>query len=90
MDGTSARAVLGLCSDASRQDIKNAYRRHVKTAHPDRGGDSADFARLTAAYDVALAGARVRRSSHPFVVAMAERPSKRRSFAEELTLAMGH
>lgn len=31
---------------------KRAYRRHAKTAHPDKGGDAEAFRRLTAAYDL--------------------------------------
>lgn len=46
-----ALAVLGVDSAADQSAIKTAYRERVKTVHPDRGGDEAEFRRVTAAYD---------------------------------------
>jgi curved DNA-binding protein CbpA len=43
---------LGVGRGATRVDVKKAYRRRVKTAHPDAGGDPAAFRRLQLAYDV--------------------------------------
>ena len=43
---------LGVGSRASAEDIRHAYRRLVKEAHPDRAGDEARFRRITQAYDV--------------------------------------
>lgn len=46
---------LGLTtSPCTKADIKAAYRRLVKTAHPDHGGDSAAFIALQANYEKAL------------------------------------
>jgi len=44
--------ILGLGRTAGAADIKAAYRRLSKSAHPDTGGDRAAFERLRAAYDV--------------------------------------
>ena len=45
--------VLGIASDASQTDIKNAYRRLAKTYHPDHyKGNSRPFQDIQEAYDV--------------------------------------
>ncbi len=44
--------ILGVGRDADAAAIKAAYRRKVKTAHPDAGGDPEDFRLLTLAYEV--------------------------------------
>jgi curved DNA-binding protein CbpA len=44
--------VLGIAQGASEDDIRQAYRRLVKAAHPDAAGDPEQFRRLTEAYDV--------------------------------------
>lgn len=46
--------VLGVKRDAGPKDIKDAYRRLSKTAHPDMGGDAETFERITFARDVLL------------------------------------
>ncbi|USZ72592.1 J domain-containing protein [Natronosalvus halobius] len=46
-----ARSVLGVDPTADQATIKRAYRERVKDVHPDRGGDEAEFKRVTAAYD---------------------------------------
>lgn len=43
---------LGLPSDASEEDIKNAYRNKAKKHHPDKGGSKSKFALISAAYDI--------------------------------------
>ncbi|ASY69186.1 molecular chaperone DnaJ [Sinorhizobium fredii USDA 205] len=45
-------ALLGLERDADERAIRAAYRRAVKTAHPDRGGDAEKFGKLQTAYDL--------------------------------------
>lgn len=49
-----ALAVLGLAPDASEMEIKDRYRRLVRDAHPDRGGDAAKFLRIREAYEVLI------------------------------------
>ena len=44
--------VLGIPDGASDEEIRHAYRRLVKAAHPDRAGDIAQFRLLTQAYEV--------------------------------------
>jgi hypothetical protein len=46
--------VMGVKNDATRSDIRNAYRALVRVHHPDVGGTDEDFKRLRAAYDEAL------------------------------------
>ncbi len=50
--------VLGLARSATERDVKIAYRKAAKIAHPDRGGDPALFRRITEAYDVLVDPAR--------------------------------
>jgi len=44
--------VLGIPEGASEDDVRQAYRRLVKAAHPDAAGDPARFRLITEAYDV--------------------------------------
>jgi DnaJ domain len=47
----AARKLLGVARGASEADIRRAYRAKMASAHPDRGGDPAKAASLTAARD---------------------------------------
>ncbi|CAK6699954.1 J domain-containing protein [Synechococcus sp. BA-124 BA4] len=51
----AAFALLGLRWGASREAIKRAHRRLVKTHHPDQGGAVDDFRRIHAAYQLLMA-----------------------------------
>lgn len=46
--------VLGIDRSASEDAIHRAYRRRVKTAHPDQGGSVAEFQAVQAAYEELL------------------------------------
>lgn len=48
---SEARSVLGVTADAERTEVRKAYREKVKDVHPDRGGEEAEFKRVTAAYE---------------------------------------
>jgi curved DNA-binding protein CbpA len=43
---------LGIKPDATAAEIKRAYRDKAQTAHPDKGGDAAEFAAIANAYDI--------------------------------------
>jgi len=43
---------LGVAKSASQDEIKSAYRKLASKNHPDRGGDTATFQKIQAAYDV--------------------------------------
>ena len=42
---------LGVPRDADGDDLRRAWRRIVRTVHPDAGGDTEEFQRLERAYD---------------------------------------
>ena len=48
-------AALGLTASATEQDVRSAFRRLVKTAHPDQGGTDEAFRTLQQNYQAALA-----------------------------------
>lgn len=50
-DTEEALAILGVNANCSKADIKKAYRKHVHTAHPDKGGDTKTFVKLRRAYE---------------------------------------
>jgi DnaJ-class molecular chaperone len=45
-------ATLGVSETATPEEIKRAYRKLASQHHPDRGGDTATFQNIQAAYDV--------------------------------------
>ena len=46
--------ILGLSREADSAAVKSAYRKRVKTAHPDAGGDPEVFGDLKLAYELLL------------------------------------
>ena len=54
-----ARAVLGLGSKAGADAVRAAFRKAAKAAHPDRGGDPAQFRKVLDAYRLLSAEAEV-------------------------------
>jgi hypothetical protein len=51
MSAAEARSILGVGPDATRGEVKAAYLRLMRLAHPDKGGTSGLAAQLTAARD---------------------------------------
>lgn len=51
-ESTSPYDVLGVPATASATEVKAAYRRAVRRAHPDAGGSAELFRQVEAAYDV--------------------------------------
>lgn len=66
---------LGLEWPASEEQVKTRFRELSKTVHPDKGGDTAAFAKLSKAYHQAMDEARIRNAKrpklHPTIVATA-------------------
>lgn len=44
--------MLGITREADEQEVKSAYRRLAKNAHPDSGGDAEQFSRLQTSYEL--------------------------------------
>lgn len=49
MDGTRARALLGVSEYASAHELRRAFRQRALQTHPDHGGDAQSFADLVEA-----------------------------------------
>ena len=56
----TAYEVLGVPRDATAEEVRRAYRRAARAAHPDVGGDPAAFRAVTRAWDL-LGDAEARR-----------------------------
>lgn len=56
MTHSEARNILGVGLDASEKEIKSAFRKAAKTAHPDTGGTEEEFVRVQKAKDLLLGG----------------------------------
>ena len=54
MTADQARAVLGVAAGASAREIREAHRRLMKIAHPDRGGSDYLATQINRAKDVLL------------------------------------
>jgi hypothetical protein len=54
-EDASWSSVLGLSPGFCAEDVRTAYRVKSRSVHPDRGGSDAEFVRLRAAYEEALA-----------------------------------
>ena len=63
---------LGLLPPYSLDDVKRAYLEKVKSAHPDRGGERADFDRVQRAYEQAGEYLRFRSDRRHWIAARME------------------
>ena len=50
----SPHEVLGVSPDADSEEVREAFRRRVQTAHPDHGGTEAEFRRVREAREAML------------------------------------
>jgi len=51
---TESFDILGVAPNASKEDIKHAYKQKAFKCHPDRAGEARVFIRLTEARDIIL------------------------------------
>jgi hypothetical protein len=73
MDGSRARAVLGVAEHATTADLQRAFRAAAHAAHPDHGGDTERFAEVVAALAVLRAITPSSAGADPMTVEAAER-----------------
>lgn len=76
MDGQTAAATLGVDPQATKDEIRRAFRARVKLAHPDApgpAGSNEEFLRLRAAFEALLPAA----PQHSEIPAVAEASSDR-------------
>ncbi len=51
VDTTKYYKILGVEKNATQDDLRRAYRKLVKTKHPDKGGNQKEFQEIQVAYD---------------------------------------
>jgi hypothetical protein len=73
---------LGLLPPYSPEDVEAAYRSRVWTAHPDRGGNVADFLKLQQAYEQALEYVRFRADRRLWIGAHVEKHVRQQEAAD--------
>ena len=52
MDGTRARALLGVAEHATHDDLRRAFRQRALATHPDHGGNAEAFVSTLSAFKV--------------------------------------
>jgi hypothetical protein len=77
-------ATLGLLPPYSLEDVHEAYRSRAKVAHPDRGGDTAQFEQLHEAYVRALEYVRFHGSRRHWIGARVEDYIRREALIAEI------
>ena len=75
---------LGLIPPCTVEDVKQAFLAKVKTAHPDVGGDAADFRKLQEAYERATEWAKFRASRIAWLSTWVEKYVEQDSVVTEL------
>lgn len=77
---------LGLLPPYTMDDVKRAYREKIKDAHPDRGGDRAEFDRIQRAFDDAGAYLKFRADRRLWIAARMDEYLSVVSLIERLTV----
>jgi len=75
---------LGVLLPCNEEDVKQAYLAKVRDAHPDRGGDPADFRRIQEAFEKASEFARFSMSRTRWLAASVERYALQEAFRVDL------
>ncbi|HVC95827.1 MAG TPA: J domain-containing protein [Pirellulales bacterium] len=83
-DRPAFMAVLGVLPPYELTDVREAFRAKVFVAHPDRGGDPADFIRLKEAYDQAVEYATFHGSRRAWIAAKVEQHLQREEVVAEV------
>ena len=77
-------AKLGLAPPYSIEDVKQAFRAKVKTAHPDVGGSAAEFSRIQEAYEQSLEYVRFRANRMTWLSSHVEQYAVQQEFIAEI------
>lgn len=75
---------LGLMLPCSPEDVRQAYREKVRTAHPDHGGDVAEFRAIQEAYEKALEYSSFLASRTRWLSSSVERYIQQQQFIEQV------
>jgi hypothetical protein len=75
---------LSLIPPCSEEDVRQAYLAKVKTAHPDVGGDAAEFRKLHEAYERATEWAKFRAGRRQWLATWVEKYVEQDSVVTEL------
>jgi hypothetical protein len=75
---------LGLAPPYSVEDVKEAYRAKVKTAHPDVGGSAAEFTQIQEAYEQALEYVRFRSNRMTWLSSHVEHYAMQQDFISQI------
>jgi hypothetical protein len=75
---------LGLLPPYTLEDVQEAYREKVKTAHPDRGGSADDFRKLHDAYEQAQEYVRFHIDRRQWLAARVERYAEQEGVENEV------
>ena len=77
-------AILGLLPPYTMEDVKGAYRDKAQTAHPDYGGNVAEFRRIQAAYEEAQRYVVFRSDKRAWIAAQMERYAAQEQLEQQL------
>jgi len=75
--------ILGLLPPVTAEDVKQAYLARAMAAHPDRGGDPAQFIRIQKAYEEALEFVRIKANKLEWLASKIEAYAQQQEVATE-------